>query len=250
MPELTVFLNVFFRNEDTIAGYYRSVRNSIPPHRPVFLVNNVSDKYSITALAEIGEVVYVDDVLRDHSLLGVDPFMVSGNARYVRHFFAGVAFCETKFFSFFDPDNSCKDNGWMGKAVEFLASEKSIAAVSPYWEKEGGTRKSFIDTGFSDQFFVGVASRFKEFDYSADTLFSWKYPLRQNGPTFESAVFSNMYKRKLRRLVLCEYLYSHANEGQSYRKRDLYIGMKRFLARAMWNARAMVLRDRSYESIG
>jgi hypothetical protein len=247
MSDLTVFVNVFFRNEASIADYYTSVRDSIGDHVAVFLINNVSEKYPVEILRELGKVLYVDDILKNHKLNGAQQFMQGRNSKYVRHFFAGIACCETRFFSFFDPDNVCENYAWIGEAKTLLKKDANVAVVCPYWEAVDLSHRRFKDSAFSDQFFVGDIEHFRRFDYSLDSFYSWMYPLRQNGHTFESAVFSNMLKAGLRRLVLCGYAYSHANEGQGYAKLEIWIGIRRFLARAAWSARSALLRDRIYE---
>lgn len=247
MPELTVFINVFFRNEKIIADYYNSVRGLIGPHRPVFLINNVTEDFEVGQLSDLGEVVSVDEVLAANSLVGADKLLSSRNSRYVRHFFAGVAHCGTDFFTFFDPDNECTDFGWIDQAKRYLQSHPFVIAGSPYWLSSSPPTGDFFDTGFSDQLFVGSTNSFKRFDYSIDSFYSWRYPLRQNGGTFESAVFSNMLTKNLRRVVLRKHSYVHLNEGHSYAKRELFVDVKRFLARMAWNLRCKIVRDVSYE---
>lgn len=246
MPELTVFVNVFFRNENVIANYYESVRDLIGSHVVIFLINNVSEDFLVDQLTSLGKVVYVADVICQSLPQGAAGFMTKPNARYVRHFFAGVTSCDTKYFTFFDPDNMCEDYRWIDEAKNNLKKDNSIAVVCPAWEKKNASYRYFLDSGFSDQLFVGLTDEFKNFDYTVDSVFSWMYPLRQNGPTFESAVFSNMMKKRLRRQVLCDYYYFHENEGFSYAKRNLLHDSKRFLARTTWNIRSVILRDKHY----
>lgn len=246
MPELTVFINVFFRNEKDVLDYYKSVRSLIGKHKAVFLINNISEDFSVTELSNVAEIIYVEKILENNLLNGVDKIIRSNNSRYLKHFFAGVTCCNTEYFTFLDPDNICKDYSWIEDSEKYFIANKSVIAACPYWGVSGESPNVFYDSSFSDQLFIGVTTAFKNFDYARDSIYGWRFPLRQNGATFESAVFANMYTENLRRVVLCRFSYSHLNEGNSYARRDLFNDTRRFLGRVAWNIRSKIRKDKQY----